>query len=50
MTNIAEIIDRLDTVNPVRDMMVKVMPIEYRKVLEAAGAIAPQLKSKKKYG
>jgi glutamate synthase domain-containing protein 3 len=33
-----------------RDMMVKVMPIEYRKVLEAAGAIAPQLKSKKKYG
>jgi len=26
------------------------MPIEYRKVLEASGAISPQLKSKKKYG
>jgi glutamate synthase (ferredoxin) len=33
-----------------REIMVKVMPIEYRKVLEASGAISPQLKSKKKYG
>jgi glutamate synthase (ferredoxin) len=33
-----------------REMMIKVMPIEYRKVLEASGAISPQLKSKKKYG
>jgi glutamate synthase (ferredoxin) len=33
-----------------REIMVKVMPIEYRKVLEKSGAISPQLKSKKKYG
>jgi glutamate synthase (ferredoxin) len=33
-----------------REIMIKVMPIEYRKVLEASGAISPQLKSKKKYG
>jgi glutamate synthase (ferredoxin) len=33
-----------------REIMVKIMPIEYRKVLEASGAISPQLKSKKKYG
>ena len=33
-----------------RDMFIKIMPIEYRKVLEASGAIAPSLKSKKKYG
>jgi glutamate synthase domain-containing protein 3 len=35
-----------------RDMMIKVMPLEYRRVLEASGAIAPRvnLKSKQKYG
>jgi len=40
----------IDEWSTYRDTIVKVMPIEYRKVLEAAGAIAPQLKSKKKYG
>jgi glutamate synthase (ferredoxin) len=35
-----------------RDMMIKIMPLEYRRVLEASGAIAPRviLKSKQKYG
>ena len=40
----------IDEWSKYRDTIVKVMPIEYRKVLEASGAIAPQLKSKKKYG
>ncbi|HLQ79407.1 MAG TPA: glutamate synthase large subunit [Terriglobia bacterium] len=33
-----------------RDMVLKIMPHEYRRVLEASGAISPRMKSKKKYG
>jgi len=36
--------------NRYRDMFIKVMPVEYRRVLEASGAITPRMKSKKKYG